>query len=185
MCPLCRSAVIGPGDNAEVCDTCRLRPDWEALPQAIRDEVGAMIDATSAIRAGYLLAELDGGRRPTMEYMKLSSYGGKARKRTCSCAEADYGHASWTCPSCDRSLMGCEHNRGEICAPCAWGPSWEALPQAVRDEVGAMADAGAVWLAIDRLRELDHSRLDSWSYTLMMAYQNRRNSSDSMPRNAS
>ncbi|MEU0882175.1 hypothetical protein ABZ345_26460 [Lentzea sp. NPDC005914] len=185
LCPLCRAAVIGPGDNAEVCDTCQSRPDWEALPQAVRDEVGAMIDATSSIRAGYLLAELDGGRRPTTEYVKLASHGGKVRRRTCSCAEADYGHASWTCPSCDRLLMGCDHDRGEICAPCDRGPEWAALPQAVRDEVGAMADAGDVMSAVYRLRELDHNRLDTWDYTLMVAYQNRRNSSGSIPRNAS
>ncbi|KJK47500.1 hypothetical protein UK23_20290 [Lentzea aerocolonigenes] len=182
---MCRGAVIGPGDNADVCNTCQSRPDWEALPQAVRDEVGAMIDATSPIRAGYLLAELAGGRLPTMEYMKLASYGSRALKRTCSCAEADYGHASWTCPSCDRPLLGCDHNQGEICEPCGRGPGWEALPRAVRNEVGALADAGAVCLAIERLRELDHSRLDSWDYTLMVAYQNRRNSSGSMPRNAS
>ncbi|MET9625941.1 hypothetical protein ABZX92_00630 [Lentzea sp. NPDC006480] len=76
-------------------------------------------------------------------------------------------------------------DNAEVCDICQARPDWEALPQAVRDEVGAMADAGAVWLAIERLRELDHSRLDSWDYTLMVACQNRRNSSGSMPRNAS
>ncbi|MFS8096096.1 hypothetical protein LFM09_03060 [Lentzea alba] len=186
VCPLCRAVVTGCGDNeVDICDTCRLRPDWEALPQAVRDEVGAMIDATSSIRAGYLLAELDGHQRPTMQYMLLASYGSRARKRTCSCAETDHGFVSWTCPSCDRPLLGCDETRGEICAPCGSRPAWEALPQAVRDEVGAMADAGDVTSAVYRLRDLDHNRLDTFAYTLMVVYQNSLNSSGSMPRNAS
>ncbi|MCP2250220.1 hypothetical protein [Lentzea aerocolonigenes] len=186
VCPLCRTVTInGTPGNAEICDMCRLRPDWEALPQAVRDEVGAMIDSKSAVPAGYLLAELDGHQRPTMEYMKLAFYGSRARRRTCSCAEVDHGYVSWSCPSCGRPLLGCDETRGEICAPCGSGPSWEALPQAVRDEVGAMADAGDVNNAIHRLRDLDHNRLDSWTYTLMVAYQNSRNSSGSIPRNAS
>lgn len=180
LCPLCRAAITGCANEVGLCFTCRLRPDWEALPQTVRDEVGAMIDATSSIRAGYLLAELDGHQRPTMEYMKMASYGSRARKWTCSCAETDYGYVSWTCPSCDRPLLGCDHNRGEICAPCASRPDWEALPQAVRDEVGAITDVTA---AAYRLRDLDHNRLTTFAYTLMVLSQNSRNSSDSIPRN--
>jgi len=48
-----------------------------------------------------------------------------------------------------------------------------------------MADAGDVMSAVHRLRDLDHHRLDSFDYTLMVAYQNSRNSSGSIPRNAS
>lgn len=184
MCPLCRTVVTGGGSikEVDVCDICRLRPDWEALPQAVRDEVGAMIDSKSAVPAGYLLAELDGHQRPTMEYMKIAFYGSRARRRTCSCAEVDHGHVSWECPSCGRPLLGCDETRGEICAPCGSRPSWEALPQAVRDEVEAVADVND---AIHRLRDLDHNRLDTWDYTLVVAYQNSRNSSGSIPRNAS
>ncbi len=144
-----------------------------------------MIDASSPIPSGYLLAELDGYQRPTMEYMKMASYRSSVGKRSCSCAETDYGHVNWSCPSCGRPLLGCDHNRGEICAPCGSRPDWEALPPAVRDEVGAMADAGDVMSAVRRLRDLDHHRLDSFAYTLMVAYQNSRNSSGSIPRNAS
>ncbi|MET8761442.1 hypothetical protein [Lentzea sp. NPDC004782] len=183
VCPLCRAVVTDGGANGhDVCDICQLRPVWEALPRTVRDEIGPMIDADGPIRSGYQLAELDGHRRPTMEYMKLASYRGRLGKRTCSCAETDYGHVSWTCPSCDRPLLGCGHNRGEICAPCGSRPGWEALPQAVRDEVGAMTE---VMSAAYRLRDLDHNRLDVFDYTLMAVYQNSRNSSGSIPRNAS
>lgn len=72
-----------------------------------------------------------------------------------------------------------------LCDSCRSRPDWEALPQAVRDEVGAMADAGDVMSAVRRLRDLDHHRLDSFAYTLMVVYQNSRNSSGSIPRNAS
>jgi hypothetical protein len=183
VCPLCRAVVTGGGDQGtDVCDTCQLRTDWEALPQSVRDEVGAMIDADGPILSGYRLAELDGHQRPTMEYMRLAFCRNRLGKRTCSCAETDYGHVSWTCPSCDRPLRGCDHNRGEICGPCRSRPAWEALPQSVRDEAGAMAD---VMSAAYRLRELDHNRLDVFDYTLMAVYQNSLNSSGSIPRNAS
>jgi len=55
----------------------------------------------------------------------------------------------------------------------------------MRDEVGAMADAGDVISAVYRLRDLDHNRLDTFEYMLMVVYQNSRNSSGSIPRNAS
>ena len=182
VCPLCRAVVTGGDQGADVCDTCQLRPDWEALPQALRDEVGALIDANGAIPSGYQLAELDGHRRPTMQYLRLAFYRNRAGNRTCSCTETGYGYVSWTCPSCDRPLRGCDHNRGEICAPCRSRPAWEALPQSVRDEVGAMTD---VTSAAHRLRDLDHNRLDVFDYTLMAVYQNSLNSSGSIPRNAS
>jgi hypothetical protein len=186
VCPLCRAVSEGCSDNRdEICFTCRLRPDWEALPQAIRDEVGAMIDAESSIRASYLLAELAGHQRPTMDYMKLASYGSSVRKRSCSCTETDHGRVSWACPSCGRPLLGCDETGGEICAPCGSRPDWEALPQAVRDEVGAMADAGDVTPAAYRLRDLDHNRRSTFDYLLMVVYQNSLNSSGSIPRNAS
>jgi len=175
--------VTDGGDSGDdVCGICQLRPDWEALPQAVRDEVGPMIDSDGPIRSGYQLAELDGHRRPTMEYLKLAAYRGRMGKRTCSCAETDYGYVNWACPSCGRPLLGCGHNRGGICAPCGSRPAWEALPQAVRDEVGAMTE---VMSAAYRLRDLDHNRLDVFDYTLMAVYQNSRNSSGSIPRNAS
>ncbi|HEX8864650.1 MAG TPA: hypothetical protein VF821_03235 [Lentzea sp.] len=185
VCPLCRAMVSGGDGRDDVCTTCRMRPDWEALPQAVRDEVGAMIDATGPIQAGYLLAELDGERRPTMDYMKMAFHGSRARKWTCSCAETEHGYVSWTCPSCGRPLLGCAETCGEICAPCGSRPQWEALPQAVRDEVRAVADESDATNAVHRLRELDHNRLDGWTYMLMVIYQNSRNSSGSMPRNAS
>ncbi|ANZ38137.1 hypothetical protein BBK82_20810 [Lentzea guizhouensis] len=174
LCPLCRAVLMGPSEDTprdDVCDICAMRPLWEALPQAVRDEVGAVVDEKSAIPAGYLLAELDGGRRPTMEYMRITSYRRRVGERTCRCAETEHGRVSWSCPSCDRRLMGCDETHGEICRPCGLGPAWEALPRAVRDEIGAMVDAGAVMDAPERLRELDEFRRDNFDYTLMIAYR--------------
>ena len=89
------------------------------------------------------------------------------------------------CPSCRAVTINGTPGNVDVCDICRLRPDWEALPQAVRDEVGAMADAGDVNNAVHRLRDLDHNRLDSWTYTLMVAYQNSRNSSGSIPRNAS
>ncbi|WP_157984525.1 hypothetical protein [Lentzea terrae] len=186
LCPLCRAVSVGCSDDRdELCTSCRLRPDWEALPQAVRDEIGEMVDADRVIPSGYRLAELDGYQRPTMTYMIMASYRNGVRKRTCSCAETEHGQVGWTCPSCDRPLLGCDETWGEICAPCRSAPDWEALPEAVRDEVSAIAEAGDVTSAVYRLRDLDHNRLDTFAYTLMVVYQNSRNSSGSIPRNAS
>lgn len=173
VCPLCRAVItVGARDDGrdQVRSTCLLRPDWEALPEAVRDEIGAMLDVESPIRAGYRLAELAGHQRRTMEYMMLASYRNSLRRRGCSCAEAVRGNASWACPSCDRPLLGCDHIRGETCAPCRSAPAWEALPQTVRDEVGAMLAAGAVEPATYRLRDLDENRLDTFDYVLMTVY---------------
>lgn len=176
VCPLCRAVSTGGdcGDDSRkrdsLCSSCRLRPDWEALPQAVRDEVGAMVGAAGRIRAGYLLMDLDGNRRPPLEYMMLTSYRASVGERTCSCTEAEYGHVSWTCPSCDRPLTGCDHNRGDTCRPCLSAPDWETLSQAVRDEVGAMVGAGDVMSAAYRLRDLDDNRLNTFDYVLMTVH---------------
>ncbi len=130
-----------------------------------------MVDAGRVIPSGYLLAELDGGRRPTMQYMQMASYRRSVRERTCSCAETEHGRVSWKCPSCDRPLLGCAETRGETCAPCRRRPDWEALPQAVRDEVGAMVDDGDVMPATYRLRDLDQNRRDTFDYMLMVTYR--------------
>ena len=174
VCPLCRAVLMGPSEDSsedDVCGTCALRPLWEALPQAVRDEVGAVADEKSPVPAGYLLAELDGRRRPTMEYMRITFYRSSMRKWGCSCAETEHGRVSWPCPSCGRPLLGCDETRGEICRPCSLGPAWEALPRAVRDEIGAMVDAGAVMHAPERLRDLDEFRRDNFDYALMVAYR--------------
>ncbi|MFC3891324.1 hypothetical protein ACFOWZ_07535 [Lentzea rhizosphaerae] len=99
---------------------------------------------------------------------------------------ADQKRVIWVCPLCRTVVSGGGSiKKVDVCDICRSRPDWEALPQAVRDEVGAMADAGDVNNAVHRLRDLDHNRLDPWTCTLMVAYQNRRNSSGSIPRNAS
>ncbi|MGI5505074.1 hypothetical protein [Lentzea sp. CA-135723] len=180
VCAMCR-AVITPTtcgdvgcerhrDSEVLCGTCRLRPDWEALPRAVRDEVGAMAETTSPIRAGYLLMGLDGHRRRPLEYMMITSYGYRASRRSCSCPETDYGHVRWTCPSCDRPLLGCDHDRGETCGPCLSAPAWDALPQAWQDEIAWMVGAGDLTSAAHRLRDLDENRLDAFDYVLMTVH---------------
>jgi hypothetical protein len=75
LCPECHCTIDGYVDReGSICMSCEARPDWEALPQAIRDEIGAMVDADRTIPSLYRLMELDGRKRRTAEYMRMVSY---------------------------------------------------------------------------------------------------------------
>jgi hypothetical protein len=74
-CPECHCTIDGYVDRAgDTCSSCKARPDWEALPLSIRDEVGAVADASGVVEAMYRLMQLDGNRRPNREYMLMAAY---------------------------------------------------------------------------------------------------------------
>lgn len=75
QCPGCDATVDAYTDReGSICRSCEARPDWEALPQSIRDEIGAMVDADRGIPSIYRLMELDGHKRSNVEYMRMVSY---------------------------------------------------------------------------------------------------------------
>lgn len=84
----------------------------------------------------------------------------------------DHRQMSWVCPSCRAVITAGarDDHRDRVCSTCLLRPDWEALPEAVRDEVGAMLAAGAVEPATYRLRDLDENRLDTFDYVLMTVY---------------
>jgi hypothetical protein len=85
QCPECDATIDGNSENlGGICMSCKARPDWEALPQAIRDEIGAMVEADRGIPSIYRLMELDGHRRPNSDYMRMVSYRMRLRRQTSS-----------------------------------------------------------------------------------------------------
>lgn len=81
-CPECDAQMEGGADDAgSTCSGCEARPDWEALPQSIRDEIGEMVDNDRGIPSIYRLIELDGGKRPNTDYMRMVSYRMGLRRR--------------------------------------------------------------------------------------------------------
>lgn len=74
-CPGCGGMLDGLVERAgDICMSCRAQPEWEALPQEFRDEIGAMVDAGNAIPSIYRLMELDGRTRSNTDYMRIVSY---------------------------------------------------------------------------------------------------------------
>ncbi|WP_189256374.1 hypothetical protein [Lentzea flava] len=80
-CPECGSQIEYDADaGCSSCSSCEARPLWEALPQSVRDEIGEMVDNDRAIPSIYRLMELDGGKRPNTEYMRMVSYRMRLRR---------------------------------------------------------------------------------------------------------
>ncbi|MFD4641121.1 hypothetical protein ACFWN2_27685 [Lentzea sp. NPDC058436] len=74
-CPGCGSTIDGYVERAgDTCRSCEARPEWEALPQEVRDEIGAMVDAGRGVLSIYRLMELDGHTRRSIDYMRMVSY---------------------------------------------------------------------------------------------------------------
>ncbi|MFI6096879.1 hypothetical protein ACIA8G_15055 [Lentzea sp. NPDC051213] len=81
-CPECDGQIEGgAADAGSICPSCEAKPLWEALPQAIRDEIGEMVDNDRGIPSIYRLMELDDHERPNSEYMRMVSYRMRLRRR--------------------------------------------------------------------------------------------------------
>jgi len=81
-CPECDHEIEGGADQAgTICPSCEAKPDWEALPEVIREEIGTMIDDDRWIDAIHRLNELDGARLPNTTYMRMVAYRRGLRRR--------------------------------------------------------------------------------------------------------
>ncbi|PWK89414.1 hypothetical protein C8D88_102687 [Lentzea atacamensis] len=53
---------------------CLSRPDWEALPQSGRDEIGTMVETGGLMSAVYRLRDLDHNRLDTFDHTLMVVY---------------------------------------------------------------------------------------------------------------
>lgn len=84
-CPECAAEIRGPATAADtICPICEVRPEWEALPEAVRAEIGAMVDEDRWVHAVYRLLELADGTLPNGTCIRMVGYRRNLRNRNAS-----------------------------------------------------------------------------------------------------